>query len=250
MAGKLNGKVAVITGGNSGIGLATAKLFHEEGARVIITGRRKDSVEAAVSEMGEGTIGILSEAGDLNAIRRLYQEVKETAGKIDILFLNAGVATFGPFHSIDEATFDEMVNVNFKGLFFNVQTAFPLFNDGASIIFNTSIADQKGFPNTNVYAATKAAVRSLARTLSTELLDRKIRVNAVAPGPIDTPIFEKIGAPQESVAGIKERFASENPMKRMGTAEEIAKATLFLASDDSSYITGIDLTVDGGMTQL
>lgn len=250
MAGKLKGKVAVITGGNSGIGLATAKLFQDEGAMVVITGRKKDSVDSAVKGIGGNTIGIVSDTGNMNAIRDLYQEVKDKVGKIDVLFLNAGVATFGPFATIDESTFDEMVNVNFKGLFFNVQKALPLLNEGASVIFNTSIADQKGFPNTNVYAATKAAVRSLARTLSTELLEQKIRVNAIAPGPIDTPIFEKIGFPKEEAPTIKAGFASENPMKRMGTSEEVAKATLFLACDDSSYITGIDLTVDGGMTQL
>ena len=250
MASKLNGKVAVITGGNSGIGLATAKLFQAEGATVVITGRRKKAVEEAIKEIGGNSTGFVSDTGNLEAIHALYQEVKKNIGKIDVLFLNAGVATFGPFDSIDEATFDEMVNVNFKGLFFNVQTALPLLNDGASVIFNSSIADQKGFPNTNVYGATKAAVRSLARTLATELLDRKIRVNAIAPGPIDTPIFEKMGAPPEAVSEMKESFASQNPMKRMGTSEEIAKATLFLASDDSSYITGIDLMVDGGATQL
>ncbi len=250
MANKLKGKVAVITGGNSGIGLATAKLFQAEGATVVITGRRKKAIEAAVKEIGGNSTGIVSDSGNLLEIQKLYQEIKEGVSKIDVLFLNAGVATFVPFTAMDEATFDEMVNVNFKGLFFNVQTALPLLTDGASIIFNSSIADQKGFPNTNVYAATKAAVRSLARTLSTELLDRKIRVNAIAPGPIDTPIFEKLGAPQETVPGIKENFASQNPMKRLGTPDEIAYATLFLASDDSSYITGIDLTVDGGMTQL
>ena len=250
MPQKLKGKVAIITGGNSGIGLATAKLFQAEGATVIITGRRKEAVAAAATEIGGNSIGIVSDSGNLKAIQALYQDVKEKVGKIDILFLNAGVATFGPFATIDEATFDEMVNINFKGLFFNVQAALPLLNEEASIIFNTSIADQKGFPNTNVYAATKAAVRSLARTLSTELLPQKIRVNAVAPGTIDTPIFEKIGMPQEVVSDIKIGFAGENPMKRLGTSEEVAQATLFLASDDSSYITGIDLTVDGGMTQL
>lgn len=250
MGNKLQGKVAVITGGNSGIGLATAKLFQNESAKVVITGRRKEAVERAVQDIGQNCTGIVSDTGNLESITHLYQEVKEKVGKIDVLFLNAGVATFGPFDTMDEATFDEMVNVNFKGLFFNVQKALPLLPEGASVIFNSSIADQKGFPNTNVYAATKAAVRSLARTLSTELLDRKIRVNAIAPGPIDTPIFEKIGFPKEDASNIKAGFASENPMKRMGTPDEVAKATLFLASDDSAYITGIDLTVDGGVTQL
>ena len=183
-------------------------------------------------------------------IHALYATIKEKVGNIDVLFLNAGVATFGPFTSIDEETFDEMVNVNFKGLFFSVQKALPLLNQGASVIFNTSIADQKGFPNTNVYAATKAAVRSLARTLAGELFEQKIRVNALAPGPIETPIFEKLGFPQETVGDVKEGFAKENPMKRMGKPDEVAKAALFLASDDSSYLMGVDLTVDGGMTQL
>ncbi|MCA9473752.1 MAG: SDR family oxidoreductase [Nitrospirales bacterium] len=250
MGNKLKNKVAVITGGNSGIGLATAKLFHAEGATVVITGRRQDAVDQAVQDIGGKTVGIVSDAGNMQDIDALYATINEKVGKIDVLFLNAGVATFGPFTTMDEATFDHMVNVNFKGLFFNVQKALPLLREGASVIFNSSIADQKGFAGTNIYAATKAAVRSLARTLAGELFESKIRVNAVAPGPIDTPIFEKIGIPKESLPEVQEGFMKENPMKRMGTSEEVAKAALFLASDDSSYIMGIDLTVDGGMTQL
>jgi NAD(P)-dependent dehydrogenase (short-subunit alcohol dehydrogenase family) len=250
MSSKLQRKVAVITGGNSGIGLASAKLFQAEGARVIITGRRKDAVEAAVKEIGGACKGIVSDTGNLNDIVNLYEQIQQSGFRIDVLFLNAGIAIFGPFDTMDEAAFDAMVNVNFKGLFFNVQKAAPLLNEGASVIINSSIADQKGFPNTNIYAATKAAVRSLARTLSTELLEKKVRVNSLAPGPIDTPIFDKVGVPAEAVTDMKESFASENPMKRLGTSEEIAKAALFLASDDSSYVTGIDLTVDGGVTQL
>ncbi len=250
MPQKLKDKVAVITGGNSGIGLATAKLFQAEGAKVIITGRRTEAVEAAVKEIGGASVGFVSDTGNLNDIANLYQQIHETTGKIDVLFLNAGIAIFGPFDTIDEAAFDAMMNVNFKGVFFNIRQAAPLLNEGASVIINSSIADQKGFPNTNVYAATKAAVRSLARTLSTELLERKIRVNSLAPGPIDTPIFDKVGVPAEAVQEMKESFAGENPMKRLGHPDEIAKAALFLASNDSSYITGIDLTVDGGMTQL
>jgi NAD(P)-dependent dehydrogenase (short-subunit alcohol dehydrogenase family) len=250
MSTRLQRKVAVITGGNSGIGLASAKLFQAEGARVIITGRRKDAVEAAVKEIGGTCKGIVSDTGNLNDIVNLYEQIQQSGFKIDVLFLNAGIAIFGPFDTMDEATFDAMVNVNFKGLFFNVQKAAPLLNEGASVIINSSIADQKGFPNTNIYAATKAAVRSLARTLSTELLEKKVRVNSLAPGPIDTPIFDKVGVPAEAVTDMKESFAGENPMKRLGTPEEIAKAALFLASDDSSYVTGIDLTVDGGVTQL
>ncbi len=250
MSLRLKDKVAVITGGNSGIGLASAKLFQAEGARVIITGRRKEALDAAVKEIGGTSKGIVSDTGNLNEITSLYEQIQESGLKIDVLFLNAGIATFGPFDTMDEAAFDAMVNINFKGLFFNIQKAAPVLNDGGSIIINSSIADQKGFPNTNIYAATKAAVRSLARTLSTELLDRKIRVNSLAPGPIDTPIFDKVGLPAEAVPEMKESFAGQNPMKRMGTPDEIAKAALFLASSDSSYITGIDLTVDGGMTQL
>ena len=250
MSQKLKDKIAIITGGNSGIGLASAKLFQTEGARVIITGRRQEAVDTAVKEIGGTCKGIVSDTGKLNDIQSLYEQIQQSGFKIDILFLNAGIATFGPFDTIDEAAFDAMVNVNFKGLFFNVQKAAPLLNEGASVIINSSIADQKGFPNTNIYAATKAAVRSLARTLSTELLERKIRVNAVAPGPIETPIFDKIGMPPEAVPEMKGSFAEQNPMKRMGTPEEIAKAALFLASEDSSYITGIDLTVDGGATPL
>jgi len=250
MARKLENKVAVITGGNSGIGLSTAKLFQAEGARVVITGRRQDVVDSAVKEIGGDTAGFKSDASKLDDITALYEKVKERFGKIDVLFLNAGVAKFGPFTSVDEATFDEMVNINFKGLFFNVQKALPLLNEGASVIFTTSIADQKGFPDTSVYSATKAAVRSLARTLSAELVDKKIRVNAIAPGPIDTPIFEKLGIPEEAVGGVKDGFESTVPMKRMGSPDEIARAALFLASDDSSFVLGVDLVVDGGVAQL
>ena len=250
MARKLENKVAIITGGNSGIGLSTAKLFQAEGARVVITGRRQDVVDSAVKEIGGDSIGFKSDTSKLDDIAALYEKVKEQFGKIDILFLNAGIAKFGPFTSVDEAIFDEMVNINFKGLFFNLQKALPLLSEGASVILTTSIADQKGFPDTSVYSATKAAVRSLARTLSAELADKKIRVNAIAPGPIDTPIFEKLGAPEEAVEEIKGGFESMVPMKRMGTPDEIARAALFLASDDSSFVLGVELVVDGGMAQL
>ena len=250
MARKLENKVAVITGGNSGIGLSTAKLFQAEGARVVITGRRQDVVDSAVKEIGGDSVGFTSDASKLDDIVTLYEKVKERFGKIDVLFLNAGIAKFGPFTSVDEAAFDAMLNINLKGLFFNVQKALPLLNEGASVIFTTSIADQKGFPDTSVYSATKAAVRSLARTLSAELLDKKIRVNAIAPGPIDTPIFEKLGVPAEAVGEVKEGFASTVPMKRMGSPDEIARAALFLASDDSSFVLGVELVVDGGVAQL
>ncbi len=250
MTRKLEGKVAIITGGNSGIGLASAKLFQAEGAKVVITGRRKEALEQSVQEVGGTCTGVVSDAGKLEDIQSLYQQLRQSVGRIDVLFLNAGIATFEPFTMVKEATFDKMVDVNFKGVFFNVLEALPLMDAGGSIVFNSSIADQKGFPNTCVYAATKAAIRSFARTMSTELLERNIRVNSLAPGPIDTPIFDKIGMASDMVPDMKDSFAEQNPMKRMGTPEEIAKAALFLASDDSSYITGIDLTVDGGITQL
>ena len=250
MANKLTGKVALITGGNSGIGLATAKLSQAEGANVVITGRRQDAVAAAVKEIGGKSTGIVSDTGNVNDIQALYQKVKEQYGKIDVLFLNAGVATFGSFTEVDEAAFDNMVNVNFKGLFFNVQMALPLLTEGSSVIFTTSVADQKGFATTSVYSATKAAVRSLARSLSAELVEHKIRFNAIAPGPIDTPIFDKLGIPTETIPEVKEGFASQVPMKRMGSPDDIAQAALFLASDDSSFVMGIDLTVDGGMAHL
>jgi len=247
---KLKDKVTVITGANSGIGLATAKLFRQEGAKVVITGRRQEAVDKAAVEIGEGVVGITSDSSQLNKIDELYKKIDETYGKIDVLFLNAGIATFEPIDQVTEESYDRMMNTNLKGLYFNIQKALPLLKQGGSIILTTSAADQKGFPNTSVYAATKAAVRSLARTLSAELLEKGIRVNSIAPGPIDTPIFDKLGFPQEAVPEVKEQFASMNPMKRFGTSEEIAKGALFLASSDSSYVAGIDLSVDGGMAKL
>ena len=247
---KLKNKVAVITGGNSGIGLATAKLFHEEGAKVVITGRRQDALDDAINEIGGDVVGISTDASKVNEIENLYKKVDDIHGKIDVLFLNAGIATFQPIEQVTEESFDRQANTNFKGLFFNLQKALPLLKDGGSIILTTSAADQRGFENTSVYSATKAAVRSLARTLSAELLDRGIRVNAIAPGPIETAIFEKLGFPQEAVGQVKEQFSSTNPMKRMGTPEEIAKGALFLASSDSSYVAGIDLSVDGGAAKI
>ena len=250
MSGKLEGKIAVITGGNSGIGLATAKLFQAEGARVAITGRRQQAVDDAVKEIGGECSGFTSDTSNLTAIKELYVDIQKKFGHIDVLFLNAGIAKFGPFESVDEFTFDETVNVNFKGLFFNVQQALPLMATGGSIVFTSSIADQKGFATTAVYSATKAAVRSLARTLSAELVERNIRVNAIAAGPIETPIFEKLGIPADVLPDVKEGFKNQVPMKRMGTADEVARAALFFASTDSSFITGVDLAVDGGMGQL
>lgn len=247
---KLQNKVAVITGGNSGIGLATAKLFHAEGAKVIITGRRKEVVTSAAKEIGENAMGIVSDTTSLADMDHLYAKIEKHYGVIDVLFLNAGIAKFEPLEVVTEERFYELSNTNFKGLFFNVQKAAPLMKNGGSIILTTSAAGLIGSPNMSVYGATKAAARSLARTLSGDLLPKGIRVNGISPGPIDTPIMEKVGIPLEGIAAAKKAFAAENPMKRIGTADEIAKAALFLASDDSLFIAGIDLAVDGGLTQL
>jgi NAD(P)-dependent dehydrogenase (short-subunit alcohol dehydrogenase family) len=247
---KLEDKVAVITGGNSGIGLATAKLFHEEGAKVVLTGRRKEVVESAAKEVGANAIGIVNDTSDLKDIDSLYEQVDEQHGKIDVLFLNAGIATFEPFEHTTEESFDRQFNTNVKGLYFNIQKALPLMKNGGAIVLTTSIANQIGMPNTSAYSASKAAVRSFARTLSAELIEKGIRVNCVSPGPIETPIFTKMGIPPEAVNDTKLQIASGVPMKRMGIANEVAKAALYLASSDSSFTTGIDLTVDGGMASL
>lgn len=247
---KLENKIALITGGNSGIGLATAKLFYQEGAKVIITGRRKEVVDTAAKKIGKGAIGFTSDSSEMADIESLYRHIEEKFGTLDILFLNAGMAHFEPIESISEETFDRLNNTNFKGLYFNIKMAAPIMKNGGSILLTTSAAGHIGAANMSAYAATKAAVRSLARTLSAELLPKGIRVNGISPGPIDTPIMEKVGIPAEALEGAKAGFAAENPMKRIGTAEEIAKGALYLASDDSSFVAGIDLCVDGGLTQL
>ena len=247
---KLENKVAVVTGGNSGIGLATAQLFAQKGAKVVVTGRRKEALDEAVNRIGENAEGIISDTSNLENIKALYDSVKSKHGKIDVLYLNAGIAIFEPLELVTEDTFDKQFNINVKGLLFNIQQALPLLNKGASIIMTTSAVDRKGLPSTSVYSATKAAVRSYARTLAAELSEKDIRVNTIAPGPIDTPIFEKVGIPTEALDETKQGFAQNVPMKRLGLPEEIAKAALFLASDDSSYITGIDLAVDGGMVSV
>ena len=247
---KLKNKVAVITGGNSGIGLAIAKLFHQEGAKVIITGRRKEVVKNAAKEIGESAIGISTDTSKLDNIDAFYSEIKALYGKIDVLVLNAGVAILEPLEMITEESYDRTMNINLKGLFFNIQKAILLMEGGGSIILTTSVFNQMGSPNSSVYSASKAAVRSLSRTLSAELLGKGIRVNCIAPGPIETPIFSKMGLPEENIEQAKENFASMVPMKRFGTPDEIANGALYLASDDSSYVAGIELAIDGGMVHL
>ena len=248
--GRLQEKVAVVTGGNSGIGLATAKRFQEEGAKVVISGRSKKTLDEAVKTIGNGVLAIQTDVSQLAELDKLYAEVSKELGKIDVLFVNAGVAKFAPLADTSESTYDVKFNFNIKGAYFTIQKAIPLLNDGASIILNTSVAGSKGNPNTSAYSATKAALRSLARTAAAELVDRGIRVNAVAPGPIVTPIFGKTGLPQEAVDQFAKEIIEKVPMKRFGQPEEVAATVAFLASDDASYITGVEINVDGGAGQI
>lgn len=250
MTQKLNGKTALITGGNSGIGLATAKKYAQEGANVIITGRNQSALDAAVSEIEGTVLAIQGDVSNLNDLDRLYDEIKNKYGKIDVLFANAGIAEVAPFEAVDEAFFDRHFDINVKGLFFTVQKALPLLNDGASIILNASIVSTKGFGNFSVYSATKAAVRSFARSWATDLAPRQIRVNAISPGAIETPIYGKLGLPEDQVQQMGAAMVAQVPMERFGQASEIANVALFLASNDSSYINGIELPVDGGIAQV
>jgi NAD(P)-dependent dehydrogenase (short-subunit alcohol dehydrogenase family) len=247
---RLDGKVAVVTGGNSGIGLASAKRLHEEGARVVITGRDPRTLDAAVSAIGAGTVALQSDVSKLEDIDRLFSIVESKLGKIDILFANAGIAKFAPYSASDVALFDDMFATNVRGVYFTLQKAIPHLNDGASVILNTSVVASKGTENMGIYAATKAAVRSFARTAAGELKARNIRVNAVAPGPIATPIFGRSGLTEEQVEGFKAGISSRVPLGRIGRPEEIASAVAFLSSDDASYITGVELNVDGGMANI
>jgi NAD(P)-dependent dehydrogenase (short-subunit alcohol dehydrogenase family) len=252
---KLEGKVAVITGGSSGIGVATAQRFVDEGAYVFITGRSQSELDAAVKQIGKNNNNITGVQGDVSNLEdldRLYAEVKEQKGRIDVLFANAGIVEFAPLWAITESHFDKIFSVNVKGLLFTVQKALPLFQhgDGGSIILTASVAGSKGDPAMSVYGATKAAIRSFARTWTVELKHRKIRVNAISPGPIDTPIFNGLALSEEQIEQFKTSFVSTIPMGRMGSSDEIAKAVSFLASDDSSYVTGIELFVDGGRAQI
>jgi NAD(P)-dependent dehydrogenase (short-subunit alcohol dehydrogenase family) len=247
---RLEGKAAVVTGGNSGIGLASARRLHEEGARVLITGRNARTLDAAVSAIGPGTLAIQSDVSKLEDIDRLFSVVGSKLGKIDVLFANAGIAKFSPYDASTETLFDELFAINVKGVYFTIQKAIPHLNDRASVILNTSVVAAKGTENAGIYAATKAAVRSFARTAARELQARNVRVNAVAPGPIATPIFGRTGLTEEQIEGFKAGITSLVPMRRIGRPEEVASAVAFLASEDASYITGVELNVDGGMANL
>jgi NAD(P)-dependent dehydrogenase (short-subunit alcohol dehydrogenase family) len=248
--GKLEGKVAVITGGNSGIGLATAKEFKEQGARVVITGRDQKTLDQAKREIGGDVLALRSDASSLTEIDKLLAAVKEKFGKIDVLFVNAGIGKFVPVEDVTEELFDSIMDINFKGAYFTIQKALPFLNDNASIVLNTSIVAHIGMPNSSVYAASKAALITLARTLSAELVGRGIRVNAVSPGPIATPILNRMGLPPEALEETRNGLKDQVPMKRLGRPEEIAKTVLFLASSDSSFLLGTEITADGGMSQL
>lgn len=248
---KLLGKTALITGGNSGIGLATAKLFLEQGARVVITGRDPVSLEQAQRELGHDTLAVRSDAGNVADIEQLMNTVGERfGGHLDVLFINAAAGQPAPLALTTEAQFDNMSDIAFKGVFFAIQKAIPLMRPGSSIIVTTSIANQVGAPGFSVYAACKAAARSLVQTASLELAAHGIRVNAIAPGPIDTPGFGRWDVPQEVVDAAREDFTRRSPSKRFGTASEVANVALFLASDASSYVVGAELVVDGGMSLL
>jgi NAD(P)-dependent dehydrogenase (short-subunit alcohol dehydrogenase family) len=247
---KLEGKIALTTGGNSGIGLASAKEFVREGAQVVITGRRQSALDDALKEIGSGAVAIQGDVSNLSDLDRLYQELAGRFGKIDVLFANAGVIELAPFQAVTEDHFDYQFNVNVRGLFFTVQKALPLMKDGGSIILTSSIAHLKALDGHNVYAATKAAIRSFARSWTADLKHRKIRVNCLSPGPVDTPIIEKMGISPEKFPEFNQAIARLIPMGRLGQASELATAALFLASADSSFVTGIDLCVDGGMAQI
>ena len=251
---KLEGKVALITGGNSGIGLAIAQRFVSEGAYVFITGRRQSELDGAIKQIGSNITGVQSDVSNLSDLDRLYSEVKKQKDHIDILFANAGLGESAPLEAITEAHFNKIFSVNVKGLLFTVQKALPLFQGGGSIILNASTAGSKASTGFSVYGATKAAVRSFARSWAVELKHRKIRVNAISPGPIDTPglsgFVRDMAQNEQQIEQIKASIISSVPLGRMGSPDEVAKAVSFLASDDSSFITGIELFVDGGMAQI
>jgi NAD(P)-dependent dehydrogenase (short-subunit alcohol dehydrogenase family) len=247
---KLEGKVAVITGGNSGIGLATAQQFVSDGAYVFITGRRQSELDSAATQIGKNNVtAVQGDVSNLADLDRLYAKVKEQKGQINILFANAGIIGAAPLGEISEEHFDKTFGINVKGLLFTVQKALPLFQDGGSIILNASVAASKGIEATSVYSATKAAIRSFARTWTADLKQRKIRVNTISPGRIDTPIFNGV-LNEEQTKQFNATVVANVPLGRMGNPDEVAKAVSFLASDDSSYITGTELSVDGGLAQI
>ena len=251
MTKKLEGKIALVTGGTSGIGLATAKRFVSEGAQVIITGRRKEALDTAARDLGTQVIGIQADSGKLGDLDRLYAQIKNQYGHLDIVFANAGIGEFATIDQASEEHFDKTFASNVKGVFFTVQKALPLMKAGGAIVLNASVVSAKGTPAFGVYSATKAAVRSFARTWTNELKERKIRVNVVSPGPINTPgVDGLVGGDLEQAKQLKAGLASQVPLGRLGEPDEIAKVVVFLVSDDSSFVAGIELFVDGGTIQV
>lgn len=248
---KLTGKTALITGGSSGIGLSIAKMFAEEGAQVAITGRGAEALKDAAASMGDHHVMTLRcDAGKVSEIEEAMASLKSAWGRLDVLVVNAAVAGPAPFEMVSEAHFDELAAINFKGVFFTIQKALPLLAPGASIIVTTSITNQMGSPNFSVYGACKAALRSLVQTLGLELIPRGIRINAISPGPITTPMWHKFGMPDDAVQAVKDEVERKSPAKRFGAPEEVARTALFLACDDASYIVGQEIVVDGGMSLL
>jgi len=247
--GKLTNKVTVITGGTTGIGLATAQLFIEEGAKVIVTGRNPETLKQAKTTLGSGADVIAADTGDLEAVEQLFATIKERYKRIDALFVNAGIAKFAPLEQSTPELFDEQFRVNVRGAYFTIQHAVPLISDGGAILLTASMVTAIAQPMSSVYSATKAALRSFGRSLASELAPR-IRVNTISPGPIETPIFGKLGLPAEVVQGFAKEMIQQNPLKRIGKADDIAKAALYLLSDQSEYVTGTELFVDGGMANL
>jgi len=250
MARVFEGKVALVTGGNSGIGLATAKAFAREGAKVAITGRNEATLEAARQELGPEALAIKADMSRLTEIDSAMQQIRQRFDRIDALFVNAGIGRFVPLEQVTEEFYDSIMDTNVKGLFFTVQKAAPLLAKGAGVVLNASISAHIGMPGSTVYGASKAAVVSLAKTLSADLLERGIRVNVVSPGPIQTPILDRMGLPEEQLRQTKEYIVSQVPLKRFGNPEDIASAVLYLTSPASAYILGTELIIDGGMTQL
>jgi NAD(P)-dependent dehydrogenase (short-subunit alcohol dehydrogenase family) len=245
--GRLSGKVALITGGTTGIGLATARVFAAEGAKVIVTGRNAESLAAARKELGVAAEVIASDASDKEQIRSLVEQIRRSHGKIDVLFLNAGIAKFAPVSDTPDDLIEEQLRVNYIGPFLALREALPLLGKGASVIVNSSLVTHRGLPASAAYAASKAAVRALAFVSASELAPRGIRVNVVSPGPIETPIFGKMGLPREALEAFQTQTKARIPLERFGAAEEVARTALFLASDEASYVSGQDLGVDGGL---